>query len=76
MVNTFSIVEDDPLSAAAHSECEISIARDGWRTHVHARARLTCDATTFRVQTDLAASEGDETIFTRDWSLEIPRDQV
>ena len=76
VVNTFSIVEDDPLSATAQSECEISIARDTWRTHVLARARLTCDATTFVVQTDLTASEDDDTVLTRDWSFEIPRDHV
>jgi predicted acyl esterase len=76
VVNTFSIVEDDPLSATAHSECEIAIARDTWRTHVRARAHFTCDATTFTVQADLAASENDDTVLTRDWSFEIPRDHV
>jgi hypothetical protein len=75
-VNTFSIAEDDPLSATAQSECEISIARDAWRTHVLARARLTCDATTFTVQTDLVASEADQTVLTRDWTFKIPRDHV
>jgi len=58
------------------SECEISIARDAWRTHVIARARLTCDATTFTVQTDLAAWEDDKTVLTRDWSFTIPRDHA
>ncbi len=76
VANTFSIVDDEPLSASAHSEHEIAIARDTWRTRVRARAQLTCDATTFSVQTDLAASEDDETVFTRDWSFEIPRDHV
>jgi uncharacterized protein len=74
--NTFSIVEDEPLSASVHSEHEIAIARDAWRTRVRARAQLTCDATTFAVQTDLAAWEDDETILTRDWSFKIPRDHV
>jgi uncharacterized protein len=76
VANTFSIVEDEPLSASAHSEHEIAIARGAWRTRVRARAQLTCDATTFAVQTDLAASEDDETVLTRDWSFKIPRDHV
>ena len=59
-----------------HSEHEIAIARDAWRTRVRARAQLTCDATTFLVQTDLAAFKDDETVFTRDWSFKIPRDHV
>ena len=76
VVNTFSIVEDDPLSATAGSECEIAVARDAWRTHILARAYLTCDPTTFKVHTDLMASENDEAVFARDWTFEIPRDHV
>ena len=41
------IVDDEPLSARVHSEHEIAIARDAWRTRVGARAQLACDATTF-----------------------------
>jgi len=52
------------------------IARDTWRTHVLARARITCDAATFVVKTDLTASEGDDTVLTRDWNFRIPRDHV
>jgi hypothetical protein len=73
---TFSIVEDDPLSARTECEHEIAIGRGDWRTRVRARADLTCDATTFRVQTDLAVWEGGESVLTRDWSFEIPRDHV
>jgi predicted acyl esterase len=74
--NTYSIVENLPLSASTQSEHGIAIGRDGWRTRVLARAHLTCDATTFVVQTSLAASEDDETVLSRDWSFEIPRDHV
>jgi uncharacterized protein len=74
--NTFSIVEGEPLSASVHSEHEIAIGRGAWRTRVRARADLTCDATTFRVQTDLAAWEDDDQVLTREWSFEIPRDHV
>src|SRR5262249_18682460 len=76
VVNTFSILEGDPLSASARTEHAITIGRATWRTHVRARTQLTCDATTFLVQTDLAASEGKEIVLTRDWRLEIARDHV
>jgi uncharacterized protein len=76
VANTFSIVENEPLSATAQSEHGIAIARDSWRTHVRARAQLICNATTFAVQTDLVASEDDETVFTREWNFKIPRDHV
>jgi hypothetical protein len=76
VANTFSIIDDDPLSASAHSECAITISRATWRTNVRARSQLTCDESTFLVQADLAAFEGDEIVFTRDWSFEICRHYV
>ena len=76
VTNSFSIVEGEPLSASAHHDQEIEVARGAWRTRVRARADLTCDATTFFVQTDLAVWEDDESVFARDWSFEIPRDHV
>jgi putative CocE/NonD family hydrolase len=76
VTNSFLIAEDDPLSAEAHTEYEITIARGTWRTYVRARGQLTCDPTTFSVQTDLAACEGHGTVFTRDWNFELPRDHV
>jgi uncharacterized protein len=72
----FSIVEGEPLSASVHNEHEIAIARGAWRTRVRARADLTCDANAFLVQTDLDVWEGDESVFTRDWGFQIPRDHV
>jgi putative CocE/NonD family hydrolase len=74
--NTFSIVEGDPLSASVHSEHEITIGRGDWRTRVRARADLTCDVNAFRVRTDLAVWQDDESVLTRDWAFEIPRDHV
>jgi len=74
--SSFSIVEGEPLSATAHSEYEIAIARGAWRTRVRARADLTCDATAFWVEADFAAWEDDGSVLTRDWSFEIPRDHV
>jgi hypothetical protein len=76
VANTFSIVDDEPLSATAHSENSFTIARGSWRTAARARTTLTCDATTFRVHADLAALEDNETVFTREWSFEIPRDHI
>jgi uncharacterized protein len=76
VVNAFSIVEGDPLSATARSEREIAIARGCWRTRILVRAALTCDATTFTVKTVLVASEDDEAVLSRDWSFKIPRDHV
>ena len=76
VTNSFSICDDDPLSATAYSEDAITIARGSWRTHVLARTTLTCDGTTFSVRADLAALENGDTFFARDWSFEIPRHHV
>jgi hypothetical protein len=76
VVNTFSIDDGDPLSAIANSEDTITVARGTWRTDVHARSELTCDATTFFVKAALAALDDDEPLFDREWTFEIPRDHV
>jgi len=72
----FSIVEGDPLSAQTRSEQEVVLSRGDWHTRVRARATMTCDATAFYVDTDLAAWEGDDEVFAREWRFEIPRDHM
>ena len=74
--DTFSIVEGDPLSAEARSEWSISIGREEWATRVETRSRMTGDAATFRVESELEAYEGGSRVFARTWLFEVPRDLV
>jgi hypothetical protein len=56
------------LGCVVESDNDVGIAQEA--------AQLTCDAIAFVVQTDLAAWEDDTSVFTREWSFEIPRDHV
>ena len=74
--DTFSILEDNPLSATARSKCVIAIGRGGWRTRVETTSVMTADATRFHVTIELGAYEGDVRVFAKTWGITVPRDLV
>ncbi len=64
-----------PLSAAVRYERRYGLARgEGWRTRLESVSEMRADATTFRVWTSLRAFENEECLFSRTWTLDIPRD--
>ena len=70
------ITDGDPLSARTETGYRVEIERSGVRaTHV-SHGVLTCDATHFRLQTDLTILENDVEIFRRSWDERIARDMV
>jgi hypothetical protein len=75
-VDTYGIVEGDPLSASVRCEWSIGLARDGWRTRVDTSSSLTSDASSFLLTDTLDAYEGERRVFSKRWSVEIPRDLV
>ena len=72
--DTFSIVEGDPLSARADSEWTITLGRGDWQTRVETRSAVSCDPRSFHVTNSVDGFEGDDRIFSRSWTEEIPRD--
>ena len=75
-LDTFTIVEGDPLSAEARSEWRIEIGRGAWRTRIETASRLWSDAEAFYVENGVDAYEGDERVFTRVRRFSVPRDLV
>jgi len=73
-VDSFSVVEDDPLSAEARSRWEVEIARGDWRTRVVAESSMRADAGAFHLEDVLRAFEKDEQIAERCFSKRVPRD--
>jgi len=73
-VDTYGIVEGDPLSASVRCEWSIGLARDGWRTRIETSSVLTADASSFLLTDALDAYEGERRVFTKRWSVAIPRD--
>ena len=75
-VDTFSIVEGDPLSATATSEWTIALERGDWRVRVETRSVMTADRESFRVTNEVNAYEGNARVFARTSSFAVPRELV
>jgi putative CocE/NonD family hydrolase len=70
----FSIVEDDPLTAAAKSSWEIEIGRGTWQTRVIVESSMHADAVAFELNDRLEAFCGEELVASRSWAVRIARD--
>jgi uncharacterized protein len=70
----YTIVEDDPLSAAVRCNRTIDIGRGTWRTRVEVATTMSATRESFLITGHLTALEGDEGFYARSYSLSIPRD--
>ncbi len=75
-VDTYSIVEGDPLSAETRADWKIGLSRGDWRTRVETASVMTADADAFLLTDSVDAYEGDRRIFSRSWTKRIPRDHI
>jgi hypothetical protein len=71
-----SIRGDDPLTARAESRREFEILRDGVSIRVAADVDLACTKDAFVLGVRMAARENDTIVWTRDWDVSIPRDNL
>jgi putative CocE/NonD family hydrolase len=69
----YRIRVDDPLSAMAGSEWEITMRREDWDVSVRTSSELTATADHFVVHSTVEARSGGEVVATRRWEREIPR---
>ncbi|ARK32865.1 CocE/NonD family hydrolase [Halalkalibacter krulwichiae] len=75
--NTWTIKENDPLSACAQCEWELTLKRDDrWDTKIETFSLMTSDETNFYLVNTVTAYEGTEQIFTKTWEKAIKRDHV
>jgi predicted acyl esterase len=75
-VETYAISADDPLSARAEMRWVNRLARGGWRVRTESTTVQTATRGEFLITTTLDAYEGEERLFSRSWTLRIPRDHV
>ncbi len=73
VVNTFSIVKGEPLSARVQCDRKIEISRGAWQTRVETSSVMTSDAGHFFLTNALDAFEGHVRVFTKTWTRKIPR---
>lgn len=71
--DTFTIVDDDPLSAVVRCERTVRIARGRWQTRVETTSKMSSDGRTFIVTNALEAFEGNVRVFSKAWTSTIPR---
>ena len=72
--NTFTIKENDPLSATVTCEWELKVGRDNWQTKLESFSEMTSDETTFYLTNTLVAFENEKEVFRNTWKKEVPRD--
>jgi hypothetical protein len=73
-VATYSIYEDDPLSANVRVENTSFYGRGDLQVSITAIGTMTCTATDFLVTSELEVHEGATRVFARTWTHEFPRD--
>jgi hypothetical protein len=74
--DTFTIDEDDPLSARIQCERSVTVARGDWNVTIEARSTMQADAESFLVTADLRAFHGGRAVHAGAWSFRVPRDGV
>ncbi|MEU1277913.1 CocE/NonD family hydrolase [Streptomyces sp. NPDC005805] len=74
-VETYTIQEDDPLSAHARADWTVRLHRPelAWDVRITTRSELSCDAADFVTADEVVCRDGDEVVFHRTWERRIPR---
>jgi hypothetical protein len=70
------VTGDDPASATTWTKFGMGRERGAWRIRTETETRVSCTATKFHLQATIDAYEGDSRVFTRNWSMDFPRDNL
>ncbi|WP_408008023.1 CocE/NonD family hydrolase [Pseudalkalibacillus sp. A8] len=74
--NTWTIKENDPLSAHVRCEWELTLGRKNWKTRLETVSEMWSDETKFYLVNTLTAYEAGEKVFNKTWKSKINRDHV
>ncbi|WP_096187670.1 CocE/NonD family hydrolase [Evansella halocellulosilytica] len=72
--NTYTIKENDPLSAHVKCEWELTVGRGNWQTKLVTNSEMSCDEESFYLVNTMTAYENDEKVFNKTWKKEIKRE--
>jgi hypothetical protein len=73
----YRIHPDDPASACVDLEATETYGREGQvQARIEAHQKMTCDETHFFIEAELEVFDGEEPVFSRQWSKRIARDQL
>ncbi|MEU0628766.1 CocE/NonD family hydrolase [Streptomyces sp. NPDC005989] len=74
-LETYTIQENDPLSARTRSDWAIRLHRPemAWDVRIETRSEIGADDTDFITSDEVVCKEGGEVVFHRTWEKRIPR---
>ncbi|MFF1836751.1 CocE/NonD family hydrolase [Streptomyces sp. NPDC058231] len=74
-VETYTIQEDDPLSARTRSDWTIRLHRPdtAWDVRIATRSEVSTDGADFITSDEVVCKDGSEIVFHRTWEKRIPR---
>ncbi len=76
-VETYTIVDGEPLSARARVDYRVALGRGGdWDTRIDTRFELTATETDFLLTAHAEARDGGVRVWAKSWEDTIPRDGV
>ncbi len=75
-VERYSVQDDDLNSVQGEVHWVYAMCRDEWNVRTETFTRLTSNETEFHLHARLDAFEGDQRIYSRNWTSVIPRDLV
>jgi putative CocE/NonD family hydrolase len=73
---TYTIRDDDPLSASINIDTNITISRGHWKTRTEMHSVMRADEKNYLLQAKLSAYENDKLLLSRQWDKKIPRQNV
>ncbi|WP_017470807.1 CocE/NonD family hydrolase [Amphibacillus jilinensis] len=72
--NTYTIRENDPLTAKAQCEWELTVGRGDWQTKLVTYSEMTADLNHFHLVNTITAYEHEQEVTTKTWKTTIARD--
>ena len=75
-METYRILDDDPLSASVDMSWTVKYRRADWSVCTMTRAFMTSTKDRFLVTAAIDAYEGETRVFSRSFSLDVPRDMI
>ncbi|WP_406252523.1 CocE/NonD family hydrolase [Streptomyces atratus] len=74
-LETYTVQENDPLSARTRSDWAIRLHRPelAWDVRIETRSEISADDSDFITSNEVVCKEGGEVVFHRTWEKRIPR---
>lgn len=72
----YTAVGNDFHSIVGETEWTLGFKREGWDVRTFTHTRMHADAGNFYIQATLEATENGQAVYTDEWQITIPRDQV